>query len=122
MNKLEAFAVGSCCVRCKTSTGICAKRYACGHHLRAMNTIALRRLESRAREIGIEAAIESSMARSLYSATLKHLLAVSVDEVDAREWAERQLRELQSKYPQLADPGHDAAVHLRKLLHPIPEE
>ncbi len=103
MGKLESFAAGPCCIKCKTSAEICAKRYSCAHHLRSLNTIAERRFESRVRLVGMDRAVEEFQPGRLGSDVLAHLTAMSVDQEDATEWAIRQVEELKVKYPDLSD-------------------
>lgn len=91
MGKLESFAAGPCCIKCKTSAEICAKRYSCAHHLRSLNTIAERRFESRVRLVGMDRAVEEFQPGRLGSDVLSHLTVMSVDQEDATEWVSGRL-------------------------------
>lgn len=103
MGKLKNYAVGTCCVRCKTSSEICAKKFACSHHLKSMNTIAERHFESRMALVGEDDAISEFIPGRMAAFVKGHLVDALVDEADSDEWARRQVFELGNKYPQLSE-------------------
>lgn len=119
MSRLENYAFGPCCVRCKTSTEICARRYACGHHLRSLNTIAERRFAARVASVGLEKAITEAVVSRMRNDVFIHLVAASVDEEEAKEWADRQMGDLLTKHPQLDDEEREVNEWLRKMAEPI---